>query len=68
MKHLTADPILRKTFAHLDEILHEKNRQMKKASSQKKAAFPPKRAVRRTERTKEVELHHELANSDYQSL
>lgn len=53
MKHLTADPILRKTFAHLDEILHEKSRQMKKASSQaERAASLSKRVLQRAEITK----------------
>ncbi len=66
MKHLTSDPVLKKTFAHLEEILHEKNRQMKKAPSQRaKADFLPKRAIERTEKPTGDELRCEMANSDY---
>lgn len=65
MKHLTADPVLRKTFAHLEEIVHEKNSQMHKASPQKgQTASSSKRARKRTERTPGVELCPEMANSD----
>ena len=65
MKHRTADPVLKKTFAHLDEILHEKNKQMEKVSRQtKKTVAPPQRAKEKTESKPCGELCCEMAQSD----
>lgn len=65
MKHLTADPVLKKTFAHLDEILHEKNQQMEKVSRQtKKTVATPQRAKEKTEKRVCGELYCEMAQSD----
>ncbi len=66
MKNLTANPVLRITFAHLEEVLHEKNRQMKKASSQTGHVAPlPISAPERTPETDNAELCREPENSDY---
>lgn len=40
MKNVTADTVLRKTFEHLDQILDEKSRQIKKAVEKPNSAAP----------------------------
>lgn len=53
MKNMTADKVLRKTFEHLDAVLDEKSRQLKKGSENSETIdFSTKNNKQRTKKSK----------------
>jgi len=51
MKDVTADKVLRKTFKHLDAVLDEKSRQIKKGSEESETiAFSTKKIKQGTKK------------------
>ena len=50
MKHLTTDPVLRETFAYLEQVLGENNKQPAKKSNKSTTAAAEKCAIKNKRR------------------